>query len=264
MVNQFFLYPVYHSKLFQMLGVIYSCICLIGCTTSKVIQYAEETAESETLYWNVEAIKFAAIRDNRYVRMCLELSGTTGQAKKELSVDLEQITQQLENQEAVINEFADGQNTESSLCSSELEEGETALPVSVVSSDLPDITEALQALYQEPQDGPVVSLLKHQTGNYVVFGAPAGMYSGLGEHALGSYQEIDLHYSPWIILLLPLALAVDAVIISVMIILIIPCVIPFLFPLCIPIVIATGNGAIFDPDLYEVDDTSTEEEDLFE
>jgi hypothetical protein len=229
-----------------------------------VIQYAEETAESETLYWNVEAIPFAAIRDNRYVRMCLELSGSTGQANKELRIDLEQITQQLENQETIVNEFADGQNTESTLCGFELEEGEQALPVSVVSSDLPDITEALQALYQEQQEGPVVSLLQHETGNYVVFGAPAGMYSGLEKHALGSYQEIDLHYSPWIILLLPLALAADAVIISLMIILLIPCAIPFLLPLCIPIAIVTGKGEIFNPDLYEVDDTPTEEEDLFE
>ena len=50
----------------------------------------------------------------------------------------------------------------------------------------------------------------------------------------------------------------------VMIILLIPCAIPLLLPLCIPIAIVTGKGEIFNPELYEGGDVSSEEEDLFE
>lgn len=252
------------KNLFRTLFVIYSCICLAGCVTPKVLEYAEETGETEIRHWNVEAVKFAAIRDNRFVRMCLELSSPADMTETELSIDLQEMTDQLNNQDAIISGLEDGVNTESSLCGLELEDGEKILPVSIINSDARDIVEALQSLNQEPQDELVVSLLHHESGSYLVFGAPVGMYEGLDKHALGTYMEIEQHYSPSIFLLLPLALAVDAAIISVMIILIIPCAIPILLPLCIPIAIVAGLVDEASQESYEDGFPPSESEDLFE
>jgi hypothetical protein len=230
----------------------------------KALDYAEETAETESREWRVTAVSFAAIRDDRFVRMCLELDSASDTAETELSIDLQEITQQLNNQDGVIGGLEDGVNAESSLCSLELEDGEKRVPVSVVYSDAHDIVDALQALDQAQADELGVSLLHHGTGSYLVFGAPDGVYEGLDMHAVGTYTEIKKHYGASIFILLPLAIAFDAVIIAVMIILLIPCAIPLLLPLCIPIAIVTGKGEIFNPELYEGGGASSEEEDLFE
>lgn len=252
------------KNLFRTSFVIYSCICLIGCVTSKALEYTAEIGETETRLWNVQAITFAAIRDNRFVRMCIEFSSPTDTTETELSIDLQEITQQLNNQEATISVLEDEVNTESSLCSLELEEDEMILPISVVNSDAHDIVEALQSLKQEPLDEPVVSLLQHETGSYLVFGAPISMYEGLDTHALGTYIEIEQHYSPSIFLLMPIAIAADVVIISAMVILFIPCVIPILFPLCIPFAIVAGIIDEADSGSYEYGYLESESEDLFE
>lgn len=252
------------KNLFRTLFIIYSCVCLIGCVSSKAIEYAEETGETETRLWNVKAITFAAIRDNRFVRMCIVFSSPTDTTETELSIDLQEITEQLKDQDAIISGLEDDINTESSLCSLELEEDEKILPITVVSSDAHDIVEALQSINQESLDKPIVSLLHHETGSYLVFGAPIGMYEGLDRYALGSYTEIEQHYHPSIFLLLPLSIAVDAVIIAVMVILIIPCVIPILLPLCIPFAIVAGIVEESDSESYEYGGPEPESEDLFE
>ena len=252
------------KNLFRTLFVIYSCICLIGCVTPKALEYAEQMGETETQNWNVEAVTFAAIRDNRFVRMCIEFSSPANKTDTELSIDLQEMTELLNNQDAIVSGLKDGVNTESSLCGLALEQNEKILPISVVYSDARNIVEALQVLNQVPLNEPVVSLLHLQSGSYLVFGAPGGMYEGLDKHALGTYTEVEQHYHPSIFLLLPLALVVDAALIAVMIILIIPCAIPILLPLCIPIAIVVGAIGEASQEPYEADSSSSEPEDLFE
>ncbi len=218
-------------KLLRTVFVYFNCICLIGCVTPKAIEYAQEQGEKEIHHWKVNTVTFAAIRDDRFVRMCIEFVSDTGSTVTELNVDLQVMTEQLNTQEAVIGELEEGVNTESALCSMELESDETRLPVSVVHSDVQDIAEALQGLDRPSPDGPVITLLQHATGNYLVFRAPAGMYEGLDQHVLGSYTEVEQHYGSSIFVLLPIAIAVDVALISAMVILYIPCAI-LLPPLC--------------------------------
>ena len=248
------------KNLFQMLVVIYSSICLVGCVTSNVIEYAEETAETVSRYWSVENITFAAIRDNRFVRMCIEFRSPTDSTEAELSIDLNEITEQLNAQSSAISRFEDGINTESSTCSLELEDNERVLPILVTHSDASDISDALHQLGQETYDELVINLLRHETENYLVFGVPVGMHEGLDKYALDSYTQIEKHFRKSIILLLPLALAVDAAIIVVMVILIILCAIPILLPLCFPMaLVVEGFAAGINNELPE-----SESEDLFE
>lgn len=212
----------------------------------------------------MKAIKFAAIRENRFVRMCVEISSPTDTTDTELSVDLQQITEQLNNQGAIISGLEDEVNTESSLCSLELEADEKRLTISDVHSDVHDIVEALQSVNQAPLDELVVILLHHEAGSYLVFGPPVGMYQGLDEHALATYTEIEHHYHASIFLLLPLAIIVDAAIISAMLILVIPCVIPILFPLCIPFAIVAGAVDEANTQSYEYEDPESEADDFYE
>lgn len=253
------------KKLLRTVFVFYSCICLVGCVTPKVLEYAEQTAETETLHWKVNSVTFAAIRDNRFVRLCLKLSSPTDTSTTELSIDLQEMADQLNNQSGVISKFEDGLNTQSSLCHYELEEDEKALPISVVHTDATYLADALLALHQQLPDEQTVILLQHDSGSYLSFRMPAGMHEGLDKHAIGSYNEIEHHYTPGIFILMPLAVVVDAVLITAMIIIMIPCVIPFLLPLCIPIAIATGKGEAFNPENYEGETIHpSDEEELFE
>ena len=247
-----------------MLFTLYSCICLVGCVTPKALEYAERTGEKETHHWNIKAIKFAAIRDNRFVRLCLELSSPTDATTTELQIDLQQVTEQLNAQDDVVGALKDGVNTESSLCSLELEADEKPLAASVIHSDAADMAQALQGLEHWSMDGPVVSLLNYQSESYLVIGAPEGMYEGLEQHALGSYTEIETHYNSSIFILLPLAIAVDAAIISVMIVMVVVCAIPFLLPLCLPFAMVVGVIEEADHQSYDDWPASDEEEDLFE
>ena len=146
------------------------------------------------------------------------------------------------------------------MCSLELEAGEQELPVSLIHSDAQDIVQALQWLETEILDGPVVSLLQHETGSYLVFGAPADMYKGLDNHAFRSYTETEHHYSSSAFILLPLAIAVDAAIL----VLFIPCVIPILWPFCIPVMIVAGIVEGADPASYKDGQTLLDQENPFE
>jgi hypothetical protein len=250
------------KKLLRLLVVVYSSIGLIGCTTQKAIEYIESTAETVTHHWNVEGIEFAAIEDNRYVRMCIILSSQTDTKTEELTIDLQQISNTLNNQTAVIEGLEAGLSDESPFCSRYLEAGENSVPISEIHSDAPDITEALYAIYPEPLDQPVITLLQHDTGRYLVFGAPMDMYGGLDEHAFGSYTQTEQRFSPAVVLLIPLALIVDAALITAMVILLITCVIPFLLPLCIPIAIAANGIQAASSDVES--DPDPEPEDLFD
>ena len=219
------------KKLLQTIFVYYSCICLIGCVTPAAIEYAEEQGETETRHWKVNTVTFAAIRDDRFVRMCIEFVDDTETTVTELNIDLQEMTEQLNQQDTGIGGLEEGVDTESTLCSLELEWNEDRLPVSVIHSGAQDIAEALQGLDRPPPDGPAVTLLQHATGNYLVFRAPAGMYEGLDQHVLGTYTEVEQHYSSSIYVLLPIAITVDVALISAMVILYIPCAI-LLPPLC--------------------------------
>ncbi|UCB55851.1 MAG: hypothetical protein JSW45_04805 [Thiotrichales bacterium] len=218
-------------KLLRTIFVYYSCICLIGCVTPAAIEYAEEQGETETHHWKVKAVTFAAISDNRFVRMCIEFVDDTETTVTELNIDLQEMTEQLNQQDADIGGLEEGVDTESTLCSLELEWNEDRLPVLVIHSDAQDTAEALQALDPLPPDGPAVILLQHATGNYLVFRAPAGMYEGLDQHVLGTYTEVEQHYSSSIYVLLPIAVAVDVALIAAIVVLYIPCAI-LVPPLC--------------------------------
>ena len=246
------------------LFAIYCCICLVGCVTPKVIEYTEATGSKEALQWKVNSVTFAAIRNNRQVRMCVELSSANQRSKTEIIIDLQQLTEQLNAQGRITGGLEDGVNSESSLCSPELDTGEKALPVSEIHSDAQDLVEALQSLGRLPLEEPVVYLLHHMSESYLVFGMPSGMYEGLDKHAIGSYSETEIHYSGSIFILLPLALAVDAVIIGTMIILFIPCVIPVLLPLCIPFAIAMGIVEESAKQSHDDSYPAAEDEDLFD
>jgi hypothetical protein len=252
------------KKLFRLLVVVYSSIGLIACTTQKAIEYIDSNAETITRHWSVEGIKFAAIEDNRYVRMCMILSSQTDTTTEELTIDLEQISNTLNNQTAVIEGLEAGLSDESPFCSRYLEEGEKSVPISEIHSDAPDITEALYAIYQEPLDQPVITLLHHETGRYIVFGAPMDMYGGLDEHAFGSYTQTEQRFSPAVVLLIPLTLIVDAVLITAMVILLVTCAIPLLLPLCIPIAIAAKGIQAASSDIEADPDPDPEPEDLFD
>lgn len=221
------------------LFVIYCCICLIGCATRGAIEYAQETGETETHHWNVDAVTFAAIRDDRFVRVCVELSDSDATTETELTIDLQEITDQFNRLDTVVGTLEDGVNTESYICGLELESDEKALPVSVIDSNASDIVEELQLLNQKAKDELVLVLLHHDTGSYLVFGAPVGMYKGLDEHALGGYTAVEHHHSSSIFILLPIAVAVDAVIIGAIVMLLFVCVWPIFWPICFPLV---GNA----------------------
>lgn len=239
------------KKLLRTVFIFYSCICLAGCVTSKLLDYAEQTAEIETLHWKVEAVTFAAIRDNHFVRLCLKLSSPSDTSIAGLSIDLQEMNGQLINQPGLIGKFEDGLNTQPSICNYEYEIDEKALPISIVHSDETSIADAMQVLNQELVDEQTVILLQHNSGNYLVFRSPAGMYECLDRHAIGSYNEIEHHYSPGVFILMPLVVVVDAVLITAMIIITVICAIPFLLPLCIPLAIVTGKGKVFNPEYYE-------------
>ena len=245
------------------LMVVYSCISLSACMTPRAIEYAAGIGETETRLWSVDAITFAAIRDDRYVRICVSLSGPAGATESELLIDLQRVAEQLSSQDEVVGGLKDGVNTESSLCGLELEVDEQRLPVSVVHSDAADVAEALQAFDQSALERPAAGLLHFGAESYLVFAIQAGMYDGLDRHALGPYTEVVQHYHPSIFLLQPIAVAFDAALVAGMIVLIIPCLIPIFLPLCIPIAIVAGAIENTDPGSYE-DWQSEDEEDLFE
>lgn len=247
------------KKLFRNLIVFYSCICLIGCATSRAFEYAKENGEMRIQDWSVDAVTFAAIRDNRHIRVCVELSSPTDKTVTQLNIDLLEMSKQLSSQEAVIGGLKDGLNTEASLCSRLLEVDEKRLPVSVVYSDALNIDEALRSLQQKPLDELTVFMLHHETESYLVFGAPAGMYQSLDHYAFETYTDVEQHYHPSIFLLMPLTLVIDVAMIA----LIIPCVIPIFWPICLPVAMVAGIIDDADPESYK-EDPATAEEALFE
>ena len=88
---------------FRTIFVGYICICLLGCVTPRLIEYAEETGEMETRHWNLEDINFAAIRDNRYIRMCITFSSSSETTRREVAVDLREITELFNSHDSTIN-----------------------------------------------------------------------------------------------------------------------------------------------------------------
>jgi|GEM_PF-2861270 len=251
------------KQLLRFLMVVYSCISLSACMTPRAIEYAAGKGEAETRLWNIDAITFAAIRGDRHVRICVSLSGPAGATESELLLDMQRVAEQLSSQDEVVGSLEDGVNTESSLCSHELEAGEQRLPVSVMHSDTADVTEALQSFNQGALERPVAGLLHVGAESYLVFATQAGVYEGLDRHAFGPYTEVVQHYHPSIFLLLPIAVAFDAALVAGMIVLVVLCVIPILLPLCLPIAIVAGAIEDTDPGSYE-DWQSEDEEDLFE
>ena len=244
--------------------VVYSCIALVGCMTPRAIEYAKGRGTTETRHWNIAAITFAAIRDDRYVRICVSLTGSAGATETEISVDLQRIAEQLDSQDGVAGGLQDGVNTESAICGHELHEDEHSLPVAVVHSNAFDIVEALQAFYQQTPDRPVAGLLHMESESYLVLGAMPGLYEGLDGHALGPYTETVQHYHSSIFLLLPIAVAFDAALIAVMVVMFIICLIPLFLPICIPFVAAARAIENTDPGSYEDWQAEEDEEDLFE
>lgn len=249
---------------FRTVLVIYSCIALVGCMTPRAIEYAEGRGKAETRHWNIAAITFAAIRDDRYVRICVSLAGAAGATETEISVDLQQIAEQLDSQDGIIGGLKDGVNTESAICGHELHEDEHELPVAVVHSTATDVVEALHAFYQQTPDRPVAGLLHMESESYLVLGAMPGLYEGLDGHALGPYTETVQHYHPSIFLLLPIAVAFDAALIAVMVVMIVICAIPLFLPFCLPFMMAAGAIENADPGSYEDWQAEEDEEDLFE
>ena len=220
------------KKLLQQIAIIYSSISLVGCVTPKAIEYIDESAETVTHHWKIESIDFAAIKDNRYVRMCIAFSSPTDKTTTELAFDLEQISNTLVNMNAETVDLENVSSGDSAFCNRDLEEDEQSLPVLEMYSDAPDITEALYALYPEPLDTPAVTLLHHESERYLVFGAPMDLYENLDNHAYDSYTQTEKRHSPGTALVIIPAILADAVIISAMAVLILICLIPPFTPFC--------------------------------
>ena len=238
-----------------MIVAYYVCISLLGCTSAAWRQ-ADSYANREPKYWTIEDVTFAAIRDNRFVRLCVKLQNNSEEAVTEVNIDLQQVNYQLKKLDATISNIEEGKKLEKSYkasnpdlviddesnnlspqveeegyapCITVLQKSEKSLPVIVKKSDGIDISATLFEIGEEPPDHPALFLIEHGEKNYIVFGAPMQMYSELADHAFRCYSEDQTEPSRY--LLVPLAFVGDVVIVLGAVARVIVCIL--LLPLCI-------------------------------
>ena len=98
------------NRIFECLRLsitFYVCISLIGCTSASYRQ-AQAYANREPKYWTIEDVTFAAIRDQRYIRMCVKLRHFSEEATTEVKFDINKIKEQLYNENNTVVSYEQG------------------------------------------------------------------------------------------------------------------------------------------------------------
>lgn len=243
------------ARNFQVVVACYICISLLGCTSAAWRQ-ADSYANREPKYWTIEDVTFAAIRDHRFVRLCVKLQNNTEEAVTEVNIDLQQVNDQLKNVDTAVSNIEEGKKLEKfhktnepdiniddesnnlslqveeesyTPCITVLQKNEESLPVIVKKSDGIDISTTLFEIGEEPPDHPALFLIEHGEAHYIVFGAPMQMYSELTDHALRCYAEDQTEPSRY--LLVPLAFVGDVAFVLAAVARVVVCIL--LLPLCI-------------------------------
>lgn len=232
------------SSLFQMAVAYYVCASLVGCTTASWRQ-AESYANRESKYWTIGNVTFAAIRDQRFVRLCATIQHFSEEATTELEIDLRQVMEQLHNEATVTNSIEDGAKLEKGYaydkeadiyhiegyvaCDTELKKDEEILPIIVKKTVSLNMSATMLGISDEPTDRPSLIVVEHGGARYIVFSAPASMYPNLSNHAFSCYAE-DQKESGWY-LLVPLAFVGDVIAVMTTVFAVGVCI--ALLPICI-------------------------------
>ena len=77
---------------------IYVIASLVGCATPTILNSASEYSNRVSKYWVIDDVTFAAIRDRRFVRLCVKLQRPSEEAFTEIKLDLNNIDTQLKDQ----------------------------------------------------------------------------------------------------------------------------------------------------------------------
>ena len=243
MSNRFF-------KCLRLSITFYVCISLIGCTSASYRQ-AQAYANREPKYWTIEDVTFAAIRDQRYIRMCVKLRHFSEEATTEVKFDINKITEQLYNENNTVVSYEQGaklqddyhqeeekeSNKRYAQCNTELQKEEVKLPIIFKNTDNSNIESVLLDIKQESLEGPALILIDHDYSHYLVLGIPNNLYPELSEHAFRCYAEDQKE--PERYLLVPLAFAGDAFLAVGVIGTVVVCIV--LLPLCIIVLAMTGD-----------------------
>ena len=243
MSNRFF-------KCLRLSITFYVCISLIGCTSASYRQ-AQAYANREPKYWTIEDVTFAAIREQRYLRMCVKLRHFHEEAITEVKLDINKITEQLKDENNTIESFEQGAKLHNSYqqykekgsdkkysqCNTELQKDEVRLPIIFINSDNSNIESVLLDIKQESLEGPALILIDHDYSHYLVLGIPKNLYPELSEHAFRCYAEDQKE--PERYLLVPLAFAGDAFLAVGAVGTVVICI--ALLPLCIIVVAMIGD-----------------------
>jgi hypothetical protein len=243
MTNQF-------SRWLRLLITFYVCISHIGCTPLAYKQ-ADAYAKREPKYWTIEDVTFAAIRDKRYIRMCVELRHFDEEAITEVSLDINNIVEQLENENNAIISYEEGeklkdgyQQDEETIsekkyaeCNTALQKKEVELPIIYKNSNHSNIESILLDIKQETLEDPALIVIDHNDSRYLVFGFPENLYSEFSEHAFRCYAEDQKE--PERYLIVPLAIFGDAFLVVGTIGTVVVCI--ALLPLCIIVIATVGD-----------------------
>lgn len=229
---------------FQAFLTYYVCVSLIGCTTAAWRQ-ADAYVDRESKYWSIDDVTFAAIRDQRFVRLCVKLQHFSEEAITEMEIDLHQIMGQFQGDDAVINSIEDGSklervfrdNSEDSsnygesyaTCARTLQKNEKILPIITKKTDGLDMSATLFEIGKEPPDHPSLFLIEHGDVRYITFGTPMNMYPDLIDHAFRCYAEDQKESKMY--WLIPLAVVGDVFLVSALVISSVICI--ALLPICI-------------------------------
>ena len=240
------------------------CVSLIGCTTSAWKQ-ADAYANRESKYWTIEDVTFAAIRDHRFVRLCVNLQHFSEEAVTEVNIDLQQVANKMNNLGTTVSSIEEGGKLEKfykpikrdndnddegfslgpyveeigyAACMTELKKNEETLPIIIKKTDGFDMSPTLLEIGEEPPDHPALFLIEHGDVHYIIFGAPMQMYSDMIDHSFRCYAEDQSEPSRYF--LVPLAFAGDVMFVLTMVMVGVVCVL--LLPICIYEIATNDRG----------------------
>lgn len=225
-------------KPLRLLLVVLISISHLGCATKTLISAVESQKYHETNKWNISSVKFSAIEQNRFMRMCVDLENQDGKKQLEISADLDSMVGDSKPATESGELLPSGMYVSSEKCVPELKSGESEVTVSEFNSNMDKLEDAIKQVGQATQaDAEVVFL--HQGGTqHVLILLPGDLKTDMSQTLFSGYDEEVEHTNNKLYLALPVTLYIDAVVIYVGVVSAVLCV--FLPPGCLVAKVAMG------------------------
>ena len=230
--------------------IFYLSICISGCHTPWLINTADKYKNRVNKFWEINDVTFAAIREQRFVRLCINLQRFSEMILTEVNIDLSNVDKQFqeqinrvvsienqaklktqkvkepsknnishENEGYISDDAINDEKSESVVyasCDNALRENEKLISIEYKRVEEDDLNEFINEINKHKTNELTIFLVEKAGKKYLVFGIPEEDFPDLSDHAIRCYGEDQRSNGTYLLyLLLPVTVALDAVLIVV-------------------------------------------------